>query len=67
MEYVEGRTLRDVIRRQGPLLANRAAEIGADIAAALHFAHVHGVIHRDVKPGNVLITTTQVKVTDITA
>ena len=64
MEYVDGMTLRDVIRRQGPLLANRAAEIGADIAAALHFAHVHGVIHRDVKPGNVLITTTQVKVTD---
>lgn len=64
MEYVDGLTLRDVIRRQGPLLANRAAEIGADIAAALHFAHVHGVIHRDVKPGNVLITTSQVKVTD---
>ena len=64
MEYVDGMTLRDVIRRQGPLMANRAAEIGADIAAALHFAHVHGVIHRDVKPGNVLITTTQVKVTD---
>jgi beta-lactam-binding protein with PASTA domain/predicted Ser/Thr protein kinase len=64
MEYVDGLTLRDVIRRQGPLMANRAAEIGADIAAALHFAHVGGVIHRDVKPGNVLITTTQVKVTD---
>ncbi|MDQ4068069.1 MAG: Stk1 family PASTA domain-containing Ser/Thr kinase [Actinomycetota bacterium] len=64
MEYVDGLTLREVIRRQGPLLANRAAEIGADIGAALHFAHVHGVIHRDVKPGNVLITTTQVKVTD---
>ena len=64
MEYVDGVTLRDVIRRQGPLMATRAAEIGADIAAALHFAHVHGVIHRDVKPGNVLITTSQVKVTD---
>ncbi len=64
MEYVDGLTLRDVIRRQGPLEASRAAEIGADIAAALHFAHVGGVIHRDVKPGNVLITASQVKVTD---
>jgi beta-lactam-binding protein with PASTA domain/predicted Ser/Thr protein kinase len=64
MEYVDGLTLRDVIRRQGPLMATRAAEIGADIAGALHFAHVGGVIHRDVKPGNVLITTSQVKVTD---
>ena len=64
MEYVDGLTLRDVIRRQGPLMASRAAEIGADIAAALHFAHVGGVVHRDVKPGNVLITASQVKVTD---
>ncbi|MDQ3642011.1 MAG: Stk1 family PASTA domain-containing Ser/Thr kinase [Actinomycetota bacterium] len=64
MEYVDGLTLRDLIRRQGPLMANRAAEIGADIAGALQFAHVGGVIHRDVKPGNVLITTSQVKVTD---
>jgi len=64
MEYVDGLTLRDVVRRQGPLMASRAAEIGADIAAALHFAHVGGVVHRDVKPGNVLITASQVKVTD---
>jgi len=64
MEYVDGLTLRDLINRQGPLTANRAAEIGADIAGALQFAHVGGVIHRDVKPGNVLITTSRVKVTD---
>ena len=64
MEYVDGRTLREVIRAEGPLLAHRAAEIGADIAAALHFAHQHNCVHRDVKPGNVMITGQQVKVTD---
>ena len=63
MEYVEGPTLRDVIRGEGPLFANRVAEIGAEIAAALEFAHRRGVIHRDVKPGNVLISG-MVKVTD---
>jgi serine/threonine-protein kinase len=65
MEYVEGRTLSEIIRTEGPLHPNRAAEITADVASALAFAHRNGVIHRDIKPGNILITSTgQVKVAD---
>src|SRR5881275_3113285 len=65
MEYVDGRTLSTLLREEGPLLPDRAAAIGADVAAALSFAHRNGVIHRDVKPGNVIITNDGlVKVTD---
>jgi eukaryotic-like serine/threonine-protein kinase len=64
MEYVDGQTLSQLIHR-GPLDAEQAASIAADVAAALEFAHRHGVIHRDVKPGNVLIDNSgHVKVTD---
>jgi eukaryotic-like serine/threonine-protein kinase len=65
MEYVEGRSLRDLIRSEGALDAGQAADITAEIASALAFAHRSGVVHRDVKPGNVLLTRSgTVKVTD---
>ncbi|TKJ26434.1 Stk1 family PASTA domain-containing Ser/Thr kinase [Blastococcus sp. CCUG 61487] len=56
MEYVEGETLRDVLRREGRLSPERAMTLAADICGALDFSHRNGIVHRDVKPGNVMIT-----------
>ena len=56
MEYVEGETLRDVLRREGRLPPERAMSLAADICGALDFSHRNGIVHRDVKPGNVMIT-----------
>jgi serine/threonine-protein kinase len=56
MEYVDGETLRDLLKREGPLPPKRAMEIVADICAALDFSHRHGIVHRDVKPANVMLT-----------
>src|SRR5918911_3473313 len=65
MEFVNGRTLKEVLGTEGPLMPRRALEITADICAALEFSHRHGIIHRDIKPGNVMLTQTgQVKVMD---
>jgi len=65
MEYVDGRTLRDIVKTEGPLSGQRAMEIMADVCAALDFSHRHGIVHRDVKPANVMITKTgAVKVMD---
>jgi serine/threonine protein kinase len=55
MEYVDGRTLKDVIRAEAPLYPDRAAEICADVCAALAAAHARGLVHRDVKPANIML------------
>lgn len=65
MELVDGRSLRDVLKSEGALLARRAIEISADVAAALSVAHRSGLVHRDIKPGNILLAPDgTVKVTD---
>lgn len=65
MEYIEGQSLAELLRSGGPLPPEQTAEIAMYVAAALGFAHDNGVIHRDVKPGNVLLSPDgKVKVTD---
>jgi serine/threonine protein kinase len=64
-EYVEGENLKELITRTGPLPIRRAVELGLGMARALAFAHEHGLVHRDVKPQNVLLNGTgEAKVTD---
>jgi serine/threonine-protein kinase len=69
MEYVEGRTLADILEDDGPLEPDRAAAVIAEVASALGAAHARGLIHRDVKPANVMVAPReqggdQVKVMD---
>jgi len=65
MEYVDGVTLRDIVHTDGPLTPRRAIEIIADACQALNFSHQNGIIHRDVKPANIMISSTNaVKVMD---
>jgi eukaryotic-like serine/threonine-protein kinase len=65
MEHVRGLTLRDAIRTHAPMAPSRALPLLEQVLQALTAAHAHGIVHRDVKPENVLISTTgEVKVTD---
>jgi serine/threonine-protein kinase len=65
MEYLQGRTLKQVIQAEGPLPPERAIAIAMQVLAGLRYAHEHGVVHRDVKPHNVLVGDDgRIKVTD---
>jgi serine/threonine-protein kinase len=57
MEYIEGASLTDLIRREGPLHHDRAAAIALQIADALSASHAKGIVHRDLKPDNVMLVT----------
>jgi beta-lactam-binding protein with PASTA domain/tRNA A-37 threonylcarbamoyl transferase component Bud32 len=65
MEYIEGRTLKDLIVARGPLPVDKAITYARQILGALRFAHRKGIVHRDIKPHNVLVDTDgRLKVTD---
>jgi beta-lactam-binding protein with PASTA domain/predicted Ser/Thr protein kinase len=56
MEYVDGQTLREIVKTTGPMSQQKVIEVMADVCAALDFSHRHQIIHRDVKPANIMIT-----------
>ena len=65
MEFLHGKTLKQVLNENGPLEVSEVLQIGRQIAEALQVAHKHGVIHRDIKPHNIMLTADgHVKVTD---
>ena len=65
MEYIEGNTLTSIIANKKTISMNDILFIGAQVASGLHAAHLKGLVHRDIKPGNIMITPEgKVKVTD---
>ena len=65
MEFVEGRTLRDVLTDDGPLSAREAAGLAGQIVEALDAAHQEGLVHRDIKPSNIIVSPdNRIKITD---
>jgi len=65
MEFVPGKSLADILKEQSPLEPDRAANIATQVADALSAAHAAGIIHRDIKPGNIMVEPSgQVKVLD---
>jgi len=56
MPYIEGETLSDLLEREGPLPVDRAVSIVTEAAGALAYAHARDVVHRDIKPGNIIWT-----------
>jgi serine/threonine-protein kinase len=64
MPYIDGRSLRERLERERQLPVDEAVEIARQTALALAYAHDHGVVHRDIKPGNILLTAGEALVTD---
>lgn len=65
MEYVEGHTVRDLLAGGSPVPIDEAIEIITGVLSALQYSHTHGLVHRDIKPGNIMLTNTgKIKVMD---